>query len=116
MSSMSNLKEATRLLPGWVPPFFLSCLVVGLYVVALFTYNDRPSELVETATTAAIVLSTVIAFGFLVAAIVKSEQGSLGKSMSDGFSRGLTFVWATASGCLAVFVGAAGVYLSLIHI
>ncbi len=90
MSSMSNLKEATRLLPGWVPPFFLSCLVVGLYVVALFTYNDRPSELVETATTAAIVLSTVIAFGFLVAAIVKSEQGSLGKSMSDGFSRGLT--------------------------
>lgn len=114
MSSMSNLKEATRLLPGWVPPFFLSCLVVGLYVVALFTYNDRPSELVETATTAAIVLSTVIAFGFLVAAIVKSEQGSLGKSMSDGFSRGLTFVWATASGCLAVFVGAAGVYRTVL--
>ena len=114
MSSMSNLKEATRLLPGWVPPFFLSCLVVVLYVVALFTYNDRPSELVETATTAAIVLSTVIAFGFLVAAIVKSEQGSLGKSMSDGFSRGLTFVWATASGCLAVFVGAAGVYRTVL--
>lgn len=114
MSSMSNLKVATRLLPGWVPPFFLSCLVVGLYVVALFTYNDRPSELVETATTAAIVLSTVIAFGFLVAAIVKSEQGSLGKSMSDGFSRGLTFVWATASGCLAVFVGAAGVYRTVL--
>lgn len=110
MSSLSNLKDAARLLPGWVPPFFLSCLVVGLYVVALFTYKDRPYELVESATTAAVVLSVVIAFGFLVMAIVNAEPGKLGKSMSDGFSRGLHFVWATASASLATFVGAAGAY------
>ncbi|MDF5937381.1 hypothetical protein P4126_33335 [Pseudomonas aeruginosa] len=110
MSSLSNLKEATRLLPGWVPPFFLSCLVVGLYVLAVFTYKDRPSDLVETATTAAIVLSIVIAFAFLVSAIVKADPGKLGKSMSDGFARGLHFVWATASAGLATYVGAAGIY------
>lgn len=110
MSSLSNLREATRLLPGWVPPFFLSCLVVGLYVLAVFTYKDRPSDLVETATTAAIVLSIVIAFAFLVSAIVKADPGKLGKSMSDGFARGLHFVWATASAGLATYVGAAGIY------
>lgn len=110
MSSWNNLKDAGRMLPAWFFPFVLSGATVGLYVAARYATVDKPAELVGFATLSAIVLSLLIGFGFMVSSIAKAKSGNVVAAVGEGFQRGLTFVWVTASVCLGAYVCAAPAY------
>ena len=107
MSSWQNLKDAGRLLPGWVTPFFLSTAVVGLYVLARYSSTDKPHDLIAFGSLVAIICSMVVGFGLLIQAIYTAKAGTVLAAIGDGFQRGLTYVWVTAAICLFAYVGAA---------
>lgn len=110
MSSWTNLKDAGRMLPAWFFPFVLSGVIIGLYVLARYTATDKPHELVALASMAAIVLSLLVGFAFLVTAIVKSKPGNVLTAIGEGFHRGLTYVWVASGTSLFAYVSAAPVY------
>lgn len=110
MSSWQNLKDAGRLLPGWVTPFFLSAAVVGLYVLARYSSTEKPHDLIAFGSLVTIVASMVVGFGLLIQAIYTAKAGTVLTAIGDGFQRGLTYVWVTAAISLFAYVGAAPVW------
>ncbi len=110
MSSWQNLKDAGRLLPGWVTPFFLSAAVVGLYVLARYSNTDKPHDLIAFGSLVTIVCSMVVGFALLIQAIYSAKAGTVLTAISDGFQRGLTYVWVTAAISLFAYVGSAPVW------
>jgi len=110
MSSWENLKDAGRLLPGWITPFFLSAGVVGLYVLARYTNTDKPHDLVAFGSQVTVVCSMLIGFCILVSAIANAKAGNVLAAIGDGFQRALTYVWVTAAISLFAYVGAAPAY------
>lgn len=110
MSSWQNLKDAGRLLPGWVTPFFLSAAVVGLYVLARYSSADKPHDLIAFGSLVTIVCSMVVGFALLIQAIYTAKAGTVLTAIGDGFQRGLTYVWVTAAISLFAYVGSAPVW------
>lgn len=110
MRSWNNLKDAGGMLPAWFVPLLLSGLTIGLYVVARFSAGDKPHELIAFASMLAIVSSLAVGFGFLVTSIVKAQAGNVLAAVSEGFHRGMTYVWVTSAVSLFVYVGAAPAY------
>jgi len=101
------------MLPAWFFPFVLSGVIIGLYVVARYTATDKPHELVAFASMAAIVLSLLVGFVFLVTAIVKAKPGNVLVAIGEGFHRGLTYVWVASGTSLFAYVSAAPVYRAI---
>lgn len=110
MSSWDNLKDAGRLVPGWVAPFTLSAGVIGLYALARYTSPDQPHALIAFGSLVAIVCSILVGFGLLVSAIARARPGHVLAAVGDGFQQGLTYVWVTAAVSLFAYVGAPPAY------
>lgn len=104
MSSWNNLRDASRMLPAWFLSFLAAVGVVGLYVLARFTTVDKPNELISNISLWGIVISTLVGFGFLVAAIAKAKAGNVVAAIGEGFHRALTFVWVTSAVALGLYV------------
>lgn len=109
MSSLHNLKDASRLLPSWAGPSAMTALIVVIYGIAYRYYQDRPHDLIAMATTTAIVLSLCLAAAIAFTSILKARTGEVAAAVTDGFTRGLNFSWASSAVALVVFLSAGSV-------
>lgn len=96
---LHNLKDAGSLIPQWGTACLLNVLFLGLYGLAYYGYDAKPDGIVVNACTAAILLSLVLAVGFLVNDIIQARAGEVGQAVNKGVITGLNFSWAIT--CLA---------------
>lgn len=113
MDSIRNLKDAGSLLPAWTTPLVLTIGIMGLLLFAQNSIADQPHALVKQGTLFAVFGSAIMAVLILAMSIMSAKPGKLRTAISDGFVRGLNFVWATSSVALVAFVGAKPAYAAM---
>ncbi|MAG64955.1 MAG: hypothetical protein CMK74_03655 [Pseudomonadales bacterium] len=107
MSSQLHEKDSGVHISSALRAGGIAVLVVAMYVVAYMHYIDRPHHLVSMATTAAIVLSLVLAAVTPFFKVQQSANGEASKIAAASYHRGLTMAWVTSAISLGIFLCAA---------
>jgi hypothetical protein len=113
MNSIRNLKDAGGMLPAWTLPLILSLGIMGALFFAQSHLASKPHPLVSQGTLFAVAGSVIAAALLLIGSVLNAKPGHLRASISDGFIRGLNFIWSTSSVALVVYVTAAPIYALL---